>query len=56
MLQGERVKLRAIEREDLERLHQFNNDLAVEVAGGGDAPMPQSLVRLQTDFECEWHK
>ncbi len=56
MLQGERVTLRAIEREDLVRLHQFNNDLAVEVAGGGDPPMPQSLARLQAEFESKWQQ
>ena len=51
MLQTETIRLRAIEREDLERLHQFNNDLAVELAGGGDPPMPQSLARVQADYE-----
>lgn len=56
MLVGKRVKLRAIEQEDLERLHQFNNDLAVEVAGGGDPPMPQSLARLQAEYDSNWAK
>jgi RimJ/RimL family protein N-acetyltransferase len=56
MLQGKKVNLRAIEREDLVRLHQFNNDLAVEVAGGGDPPMPQSLARLQAEYESNWQK
>lgn len=51
MLQGPRVTLRAIEREDLPRFHAFNNDLAVELAGGGDPPWPQSLARLTADFE-----
>jgi RimJ/RimL family protein N-acetyltransferase len=51
MLVGERIVLRAIEREDLPRLWAFNNDLEVEVAGGGDPPMPQSLARLQAQFE-----
>ena len=50
MLQGEKVLLRAIQRADLERLCQFNNDLAVELAGGGDPPMPQSLDRLEAEF------
>lgn len=53
MLRGERVTLRAIEREDLPRLWSFNNDLAVELAGGGDPPMPQSLARLQADYDRE---
>jgi RimJ/RimL family protein N-acetyltransferase len=50
MLKGERVTLRAIEVEDLERLHVFNNDLDVELAGGGDPPMPQSLERLRAEY------
>jgi RimJ/RimL family protein N-acetyltransferase len=51
MLQGEKVLLRALMREDLPRICQFNNDLAVELAGGGDPPMPQSLTRLQAEFD-----
>lgn len=51
MLQGEKVKLRAIARDDLPRLWEFNNDLEVELAGGGDPPMPQSLARLQAEFD-----
>lgn len=53
MLKGEKVILRAMEREDLERLWQFNNDLEAELAGGGDPPMPQSLARLQAEFESK---
>lgn len=51
MLKGERVLLRALEADDLPRLAQFNNDLAVELAGGGDPPMPQSLARLQAEYQ-----
>jgi len=51
MLKGEKVLLRALVREDLDRLVLFNNDIAVEVAGGGDPPLPQSLARLQADFD-----
>jgi RimJ/RimL family protein N-acetyltransferase len=51
MLQGERVTLRGISRDDLPRLCEFNNDLAVELAGGGDPPYPQSLARLQAEFD-----
>lgn len=51
MLKGQKVTLRALEREDLPLLHAFNNDLEVELAGGGDAPMPQSLARLESEFE-----
>jgi RimJ/RimL family protein N-acetyltransferase len=53
MLQGERVRLRGISRDDLPRLWEFNNDLAVELAGGGDPPYPQSLARLQAEFDQE---
>lgn len=51
MLKGERIILRALEREDLEALHAINNDLEVELAGGGDPPMPQSLARLMAEYE-----
>ncbi len=51
MLHGSRVTLRAIEREDLPRFHAFNNDLVVELAGGGDPPWPQPMARLAADFE-----
>jgi RimJ/RimL family protein N-acetyltransferase len=50
MLKGQNVLLRAMEESDLERLHAFNNDIEVELAGGGDPPMPQSLARLQAEF------
>lgn len=46
MLKGPRVTLRSLEREDLPLLLAFNNDLEVELAGGGDPPIPQSLTRL----------
>ncbi len=50
MLYGERVILRAMRYSDLETLCRFNNDLEVELAGGGDPPFPQALERLQSDF------
>ena len=56
MLIGERVILRPVRREDLPLLNQYNNDLAVELAGGGDPPMPQSLPRLEAEYEREWSK
>lgn len=52
MLQGEKVVLRALQRSDLEHLCRFNNDLEVELAGGGDPPWPQSLERLQAEFDA----
>lgn len=51
MLQGEKVILRAISRDDIPRLWAFNNDVAVELAGGGDPPIPQSLERLYAEFD-----
>jgi RimJ/RimL family protein N-acetyltransferase len=51
MLIGDKVTLRGIRREDLPRIWEFNNDLEVELAGGGDPPSPQSLERLLADFD-----
>lgn len=51
MLKGERLTLRAREREDLPRLYQFINDLEVELLGGGDPPRPHSLASLQAQYD-----
>jgi len=51
MLQGKRVTLRGVRREDLPILCEFNNDLEMEVVGGGDPPLPQSLERLQAELQ-----
>jgi RimJ/RimL family protein N-acetyltransferase len=51
MLKGEKVVLRAFTRNDLPRLWEFNNDLEIEILGGGDPPMPQTYGRLEADFE-----
>jgi RimJ/RimL family protein N-acetyltransferase len=56
MLKSERVTLRAIRREDLQRLWEFNNDPDVEIAGGGDPPMPQSYERLLAEFDASAQK
>jgi RimJ/RimL family protein N-acetyltransferase len=53
MLVGERVTLRSIRREDLARLWEFNNDVEVELAGGGDPPIPQARERLLAEFDQE---
>lgn len=53
MLRSQRLLLRSFTRDDLPRLCFFNNDLEVELAGGGDPPIPQSLERLQADFDQE---
>ena len=51
MLRGEKVTLRAVEKEDQETLWRYWNDLEVELAGGGDPPKPVSLERLRARFE-----
>lgn len=51
MLKGERVTLRSLAREDLPRIWEINNDLDVELAGGGDPPMPQSFDRVVADYD-----
>lgn len=53
MLTGEKVTLRAVTREDLPRLLEFANDIEVELAGGGDPPVPRTLEGLQKDFDRE---
>lgn len=54
MLQNDKVRLRAISRDDLPALARFNNDLEVELAGGGDPPWPQALERLTAEYEAKW--
>ncbi len=51
MLKGERLILRAWERDDLPRMHEFSNDLEVELLGGGDAPKPRSREQITARFE-----
>lgn len=51
MLKGDRLILRARERDDLPRIHTFFNDVEVEILGGGDPPRPQSRDQIQNAFE-----
>lgn len=53
MLQGEKVVLRAMRREDVELLWRFENDPEYVVAGGGDPLAPVPLERLQRVFDKE---
>jgi RimJ/RimL family protein N-acetyltransferase len=53
MLQGKRVLLRALRRGDLPRQNAFNNSVEVELASGGDPPIPQSLERLEAEFDAD---
>lgn len=56
MLKGEKVTLRAMRREDLQRQWAFNNDLEIEILGGGDPPEPQALERLEAEFDENMRK
>ena len=56
MLKGEKVVLRALKREDVQRQWAFNNDVEFELLGGGDPWEPQSLERLEAEFEQEAQK
>ena len=40
MTHGSRAVLRPLQRDDLPRQNAFNNDIEVELAGGGDPPLP----------------
>ena len=53
MLSGQLVRLRAMQREDIPIWWAMNNNLETELAGGGDPPYPQSLARLEAEFESE---
>jgi RimJ/RimL family protein N-acetyltransferase len=47
------VLLRAMRRDDLPRRWAFNNSVEVELASGGDPPIPQSLERLEAEFDAD---
>jgi RimJ/RimL family protein N-acetyltransferase len=53
MLKSARLTLRAIRRDDLPSLNGFNNDVEVELAGGGDPPLPQAIERLEAEFNSQ---
>lgn len=50
MLVGERVTLRALAQADLPRLHEFNNDLDLQLLAEFNPPRPESLEQLQASF------
>lgn len=56
MLRGEKVVLRARRRDDLARECGFHNDVEFEIQGGGDAWEPQSLARLEAQFDEDLEK
>lgn len=54
MLQNDKVRLRAIGRDDLPALARFNNDRDVELAGGGSAVAPGARAtngRIRSQME-----
>ena len=51
MLKGKRVTLRATRREEMEIVHQFGQDLELEILGGGDPPHPQTLEAVQSFYD-----
>jgi len=51
MLSGEKVKLRAVEREDLDLLTAFDNDVELELVANDVPPRPVSRSRRQRRFD-----
>jgi len=51
MLKGNRITLRPIGRDDMERYCQFANDVELELLGGGDPPRPMAKESIIADFE-----
>jgi RimJ/RimL family protein N-acetyltransferase len=51
VLRGDRVTLRAVERDDLDALWRSTNDLEVEVLGGGFPPGPRSRAAIEAEFD-----
>jgi len=50
VLTGARVRLRAIEREDLPALHEIDNDIEVRSLVSARSPVPESLAELEARF------
>jgi RimJ/RimL family protein N-acetyltransferase len=51
MLRSDRVTLRALEREDLDRLHELHNDLEVEALRREDPPRPKTREEIRIALE-----
>ena len=56
MLHGEKVILRAVKREDLQRHFEFSNDVAFHTLQSEDPWEPRPLARLEAEFEERVHK
>jgi RimJ/RimL family protein N-acetyltransferase len=50
MLQGKKIELRAIERDDLRMLWEWFNNVEVELPAGGDI-RPVSFAQMEADFD-----
>jgi diamine N-acetyltransferase len=55
VLRGERIVLRAVERDDLPAIHAMRNDAPLESLVYG-APLPHSLTELQAQYDLEAQK
>ncbi len=54
MLRGESVVLRAVEREDLKRMHAMERDLELTMLGNGDwQPVPLAALERQWEKQLE---
>jgi hypothetical protein len=56
MLNGERVVLRPIQREDLPRLWELVSDFEVSVLGSSGPIVPSSLAQFEAGFDQDLTK
>lgn len=52
MLKGDKVILRPMRREYLEKYFEYRNDVELELLSSGESPMPMEFERLQSAFEA----
>lgn len=52
MLKGDKVILRPMRREFLERYFEYRNDVELELLSSGESPMPMEYERLEAMFEA----
>jgi RimJ/RimL family protein N-acetyltransferase len=56
MLVGEKVRLRAVERDDLDVLTSWDNDVELELLAGDQPPRPVSRARRRRRFDQQLHE
>lgn len=56
MLQGKKVLLRSVRRDEVRREWEFHNDVEFTLLTGGDPWEPQSLDRLEAQYEENVHR